>query len=88
MRGNKVRSLENTFIIYRKISNMSPMLIDLFKPIFGGLYSGLLIIGGLIFGGHFVLVFVYQNYHNIDKTSIFGRKKVFFANDIDNSLTR
>ena len=45
---------------YRKIPNKSPRLIVIRKHILGGLYSG-----GLIFGGHFVLVSVFQ-----DKKSI------------------
>ena len=37
-------------------SNISPEVIDIFKHILGDLYSG-----GLIFGGHFVLVSSYQD---------------------------
>ena len=44
---------------YRKILNVSPGLIEVFKHFFGGLYSG-----GLIFGGHFVLVSEYQDLKN------------------------
>ena len=39
------------FLIYRKILNISPGLINICKHFWGGSYSG-----GLIFGGHFVLV--------------------------------
>ena len=44
---------------YRKIPNISPGLIAIFKHILGGLYSG-----GLIFGGHFVLVSEYPDLKN------------------------
>ena len=44
-------------LTYRKISNISPGLIDIFKHIFGGLCFG-----GLIFRGHFVLVSAYQDF--------------------------
>ena len=47
---------------YRKIPNISPGLIAIFKHIFGGLFGGAYIYGGLIFDGHFVLVFKYQNF--------------------------
>ena len=50
--------------IYRKIPNVSPGLIEVFKHFLGGLYSGGLIFGGLIFGGHFVLVSEYQDLKN------------------------
>ena len=43
--------LDELFLRYRKIPNVSPGLIEVFKHFLGGLYSG-----GLIFGGHFVLV--------------------------------
>ena len=46
---------------YRKIRNISPGLIEVRKPFFGGLYSGGLYLGGPIFGGHFVLVSEYQD---------------------------
>ena len=42
---------------YRKIPNTSPGLIDVRKHFLGGLYSG----GVLIFGGHSVLVFEYED---------------------------
>ena len=38
-------------MVYRKIPNISPGLIEVRKPFLKGLYSG-----GLIFGGEFVLV--------------------------------
>ena len=41
---------------YRKIPNISPGLIEVRKPFLEGLYSG-----GLIFGGHFVLVSEYKD---------------------------
>ena len=50
---------------YHKISNISPGLIDIFKHILGSLYSQGLIFGGLIFGGHFVLVFAYSKLWNL-----------------------
>ena len=46
---------------YRKIPNISPGLIEVRKHFWGGLYSGGLIFGRLIFGGHFVLVYEYQD---------------------------
>ena len=46
---------------YRKIPNVSPGLIEVFKHFLGGLYSGGLYSGGLIFGGHFVLVSEYPD---------------------------
>ena len=46
-------------LTYRKISNVSPGLIEVRKPFLGGLYSG-----GLIFGGHFMLVSEYQDLKN------------------------
>ena len=46
---------------YRKIPNISSGLIELRKHLLGGLYSG----GGLIFGGHFVLVSVCQDVKNL-----------------------
>ena len=49
---------------YRKIPNVSPGLIEVFKHFLGGLYSGGLHSGGLIFGGHFVLVSEYQDLKN------------------------
>ena len=48
-------------MIYRKILNISPGLIEVRKHFLGGLYSGGLYSGGLIFGGHFVLVAEYQD---------------------------
>ena len=41
---------------YRKNPNISPGLIEVRKHFLGDLYSG-----GLIFGGHFVLVSEYQD---------------------------
>ena len=49
---------------YCKLLNISPMFIEVFKHIFGGLYSGGLYSGGLIFRGHFVLVGEYQDLKN------------------------
>ena len=54
----------NDRIKYRKVPNISPGIIAIFKHIFGGLYSGGLIFGGFIFGGHFVLVSEYQDLKN------------------------
>ena len=48
--------LELALLKYCKIPNISPGLIEVRKHILGGLYSG-----GLIFGGHFVLVSEYQD---------------------------
>ena len=45
---------------YRKISNISPELVDIFKHILGGFYSGE-VWGRLIFGGNFVLVYAYKD---------------------------
>ena len=56
-------------IYYRKIPNVSPGLIEVFKHFLGGLYSG-----GLIFGGHFVLVSKYQDL----KIHCFIRQKRYF----------
>ena len=83
--------VENTFCVeylktYRKIPNVSPGLIEVFKPFLGGLYSGGLIFGGLIFGGHFVLVCEYQDlkiHHNI---SLLEAKKVFLWANITFTL--
>ena len=36
-------------VVYRKIPNVSPGLIEVFKHFLGGLYSG-----GLIFGGAYI----------------------------------
>ena len=50
---------------YREIPNVSPGLIKVFKHFLVGLYSGgAYIRGGLIFGGHFVLVSEYQDLKN------------------------
>ena len=46
-------------VLYRKIPNVSPGLIEVRKYILGGLYSG-----GLIFGRHFVLMSEYQDLKN------------------------
>ena len=46
-----------SYFVYRKIPNISPGLIEVRKHFLEGLYSG----GGLIFGGHFVLVSEYQD---------------------------
>ena len=51
-----MQSQKEIIFNYRKIPNISPGLIEVRKHILGGLYSG-----GLIFGGHFVLVFEYQD---------------------------
>ena len=45
------------YIAYRKISNLSPGLIDIFKHLLGDLYWR-----ELIFGGHFVLVAAFQDF--------------------------
>ena len=45
------------YIAYRKISNLSPGLIDIFKHLLGDLYWS-----ELIFGGHFVLVAAFQDF--------------------------
>ena len=45
---------------FRKILNIGPELIPIFKHILNGLYSE-----GIIFGGHFVLVYAYQRLQNI-----------------------
>ena len=50
---------------YRKIPNVSPGLIEVFKHFLGGLIFGWgLYSGGLTFGGHFVLVSEYQDLKN------------------------
>ena len=49
-----------SMVKYRKIPNISPGLIKVRKHFLGCLYSGGYIRGGLIFGGHFVLVSEYQ----------------------------
>ena len=49
-------------MIYRKIPNISPVLIEVRKHVLGALYSaGLIFRGRLIVGGHFVLVSEYQD---------------------------
>ena len=53
------RGHHSSVVPYRKIPNVSPGLIEVFKHFLGGLYSG-----GLIFGGHFVLVGEYQDLKN------------------------
>ena len=60
--GNRGHHL--SVVSYRKIPNVSPGLIKVFKHFLLGLYSGGLIFGGLIFGGHFVLVSEYQDLKN------------------------
>ena len=49
VKHNAHRTLLQLLKIYRKIPNISPGLIDIFKHILGGLYSG-----GLIFGGAYI----------------------------------
>ena len=46
-------------VVYCKIPNISPGLIEVRKHFSRGLYSG-----GFIFGGHFVLVSEYQDLKN------------------------
>ena len=46
---------------YRKIPNISPVLIGVHKHFWGGLYLEGLIFGWLIFEGHFVLESEYQD---------------------------
>ena len=59
LEGETYSRLALTWVItiYRKIPNISPGLIEVRKHFLGGLYLG----GGLIFGGHFVLVSEYQD---------------------------
>ena len=59
----RLPSICGQILIYRKTPNMSPGLIEVRKHFFGGLYSSGLIFGGggLILGGHFVLVSEYQD---------------------------
>ena len=67
---------------YRKIPNVSPGLIEVFKHFLGGLYSG-----GLIFGGHFVLVSEYLNLLKL--TDIVRQNNVIFThNSINNNTPR
>ena len=48
-------------LVYRKIPSISPGIIEVRKHFLEGLYSGgAYIRGGVIFGGHFVLVSEYQ----------------------------
>ena len=48
--------------IYREIPNISPGLIEVRRPLLGGLYSGGgLYLGELILGGNFVLVSEYKD---------------------------
>ena len=55
--GSPIKNYKHIFVvIYRKIPNISPGLIEVRKHFLGGLYSG-----GLIFGGHLVLVSEYQD---------------------------
>ena len=49
-------------LAYRKIPNISPGLIEVRKHILGAYIRGGLYSGGLILGGHFVLVSGYQNF--------------------------
>ena len=51
-------------MLYRKIPNISPGLIEGRKHFFGGLYSG-----GLKFGGYFVLVSEYKDFKILIKKS-------------------
>ena len=46
-------------VVYREIPNISPGLIEIRKPFWGAYIRG-----GLIFGGHFVLVSEYQDLKN------------------------
>ena len=73
-------------IIYRKIPNVSPRLIEVFKHFLGGLYSG-----GLMFGGAYirrafcvsVRVSIPQNsllyIAIIGKNVFLGQNNVYFA---------
>ena len=51
-----------SFLTYRKTPNISPGLIDIRKHVWGAYIRGGLYSGGLIFGGHFVLVSEYQDF--------------------------
>ena len=49
------------YVIYRKIPNVSPGLIEVSKHFLASCIRGELIFGGLIFGGNFVFVSEYQD---------------------------
>ena len=52
-------------MIYRRMPNVSPDLIEIFKHILGGFYFDGLYSERLIFGGYFVLLSAYQDFKSM-----------------------
>ena len=69
--------ITNIVLAYRKIPNISQGVIEVRKHFLGAYIRGGLYSGGLIFGGHFVLVSEYQDLEIHRYISLLFAKKVF-----------